>query len=174
MLSGKMQKALNEQLNWELFSSYLYLSMSAFFHSVTLPGFANWMKVQALEELTHADKFFNFINERGGRVRLQPVKGPETQWTSPLAAFEDALGHEEKVTARINDLVDLALKERDHATHIFLQWFVTEQVEEEASAAEVVQKLRLIADHPASLFLLDQELGRRTFTAPAPAAAPGD
>jgi ferritin len=166
MLNDKIQKAFNEQLNFELYSSYIYMSMSGYFYSVNLPGFANWMKVQALEELTHAGKFFSFINDRGGKVLLQTIKGPATQWATPLAAFENALEHEQKVTTRINNLVDLALKEKDHASNIFLQWFVTEQVEEEANATEIIQKLKLIADHPASLFLVDQELAQRAFVMP--------
>lgn len=171
MLSQKMEEALNEQLNWELFSAYLYMAMSGYFYSVGLPGFANWMKVQALEELTHAGKFFSFVNDRGGRVRLGPVEAPASDWDSPLAAFEQALGHEQKVTARINSLVDLARGERDHATEIFLQWFVTEQVEEESSATEVIQKLKLVGEHPASLFHLDRELGSRVFAMPPGGAA---
>ncbi len=167
MLGKKMQKALNEQLNWELYSSYLYMSMAAHFHSVNLLGFANWMRVQGLEELTHAGKFFDFINNRGGKVELQAIQGPPTKWASPRAAFEDGLEHEQKVTGRINDLVNLALSEKDHATHIFLQWFVTEQVEEEASATEVIQKLKLVGAHPGGLFMIDQELAKRTFTMPA-------
>jgi ferritin len=174
MLTEKMQKALNEQLNWELYSSYLYLSMSAHFHSVVLMGFANWMRVQALEELIHAGKFFDFINNRGGTVSLQTIQGPETSWPSPLAAFEAALGHERKVTMRINDLVDLALQEKDHATHIFLQWFVTEQVEEESSVGDVINKLKLTAEQAGGLFMVDQELAARVFTMPlGPGGKPG-
>jgi ferritin len=156
MLKGKIQAALNKQLNAELYSSYLYLSMSAYFQSVNLPGFANWMRVQAQEELVHAMKFHDFINERGGRVLLQPVEGPPSEWSSSLDAFENAYKHEQKVTGLINDLVNLAIKEGDHATNIFLQWFVTEQVEEEASADEVVQKLKLMADARGGLFMLDR------------------
>jgi ferritin len=167
MLNERMQEALNEQLNWELYSSYLYASMSAYFQSINLKGFANWMHVQALEELTHAGKFFNFINERAGRVLLQPIGGPPTQWESPKEAFVDALGHEQIVTLRINDLVNLAMDERDHASNIFLQWFVTEQVEEEASVDEVLQQLKLAGDRPETLFLIDRELGQRAFTMPA-------
>ena len=167
MLDEKIQTALNKQLNAELYSSYLYLSMSTYFQSVNLPGFANWMRVQAQEELVHAMKFYDFINERGSRVMLQPVEGPPTEWSSPLDAFENAYRHEQKVTGLINDLVNLAVKERDHATNIFLQWFVTEQVEEEASADEVVQKLKLMGDARGGLFMLDREMGQRVFTPPA-------
>jgi ferritin len=167
MLSKKMQDALNAQTNAELYSAYLYLAMSAYFQDVNLSGFANWMRVQAQEELTHAIKFYDFVNERGGRVTLMAVDAPQKDWDSPLAAFENVLQHEQKVTGLINDLVELALEERDHATHIFLQWFVTEQVEEEDSANEIVQKLKLMADAPGGLFMLDRELGNRVFTAPS-------
>jgi len=167
MLNEKIQAALNKQLNAELYSSYLYLSMSAHFQSINLPGFANWMRVQAQEELVHGMKFYDFINERGGRVTLQPVEGPPTEWSSPLDVFENTYKHEQKVTGLINDLVNLAVAERDHATNIFLQWFVTEQVEEEASADEVRQRLKLMGDDGGGLFMLDREMGQRVFTPPA-------
>jgi ferritin len=170
MLDEKMQTALNKQMTAELYSSYLYLSMSAYFQSISLPGFANWMRIQAQEELVHAMKFYDFINERGGRVILQPVEGPPTEWSSPLDVFENTYKHEQKVTGLINDLVNLAVKEGDHATNIFLQWFVTEQVEEEASADEVVQKLKLMGDAKGGLFMLDREMGQRVFTPPAASA----
>lgn len=167
MLTDKMQKALNEQINWELYSSYLYLSMSAHFLSVNLKGFANWMRAQAQEELLHAIKFYDFVHERGGKALLKPVKAPPAGWKSPLAVFRDTLKHEQHVSGRINDLVDLAIQEKDHASNIFLQWFVTEQVEEESSVEEIVHKLKLIADSTSGLFLLDRELAQRTFAAPA-------
>jgi len=170
MVNKKIEGALNQQLNAELYSSYLYLSMSAYFQSINLPGFANWMRVQAQEELVHAMKFYDFINERGGRVMLQQVKAPPAEWSSPLDVFENAYKHEQKVTGLINDLVNLAVGERDHATNIFLQWFVTEQVEEEASADEVVQKLKLVGDDSSGLFMLDGEMGQRVFTPPATSA----
>ncbi|MFB0505828.1 MAG: ferritin [Thermodesulfobacteriota bacterium] len=170
MLNKKIQPALNQQLIAELYSSYLYLSMSAYFQSVNLPGFANWMRVQAQEELVHAMKFYDFINERGGRVMLQQIEAPLTEWSSPLDVFENAYKHEQKVTGLINDLVNLAAGERDHATNIFLQWFVTEQVEEEASADEVVQQLKLVGDDSGGLFMLDREMGQRVFTPPAASA----
>ena len=140
--------------------------MSAYFQSINLPGFANWMRVQTQEELVHAMKFYDFINERGGRVTLQQVEAPPTEWSSPLDVFENAYKHERKVT----DLVSLAFGEGDHATSIFLQWFVTEQVEEEASADEVVQKLKLVGDASGGLFMLDREMGQRVFTPPAASA----
>jgi ferritin len=170
MVNKKIEGALNQQLNAELYSSYLYLSMSAYFQSINLPGFANWMRVQAQEELVHGMKFYDFINERGGRVMLQQVKAPPAEWSSPLDVFENAYKHEQKVTGLINDLVNLAVGEKDHATNIFLQWFVTEQVEEEASANEVVQKLKLVGKDSGGLFMLDAEMGQRVFTPPAASA----
>ena len=173
MISDKMQDALNGQLNAELYSAYLYLSMSGYFKSTSLPGFANWMRVQTQEELVHVMKFFDFLNEREGRAVLVEIQGPPTQWNSPLAVFEAAYAHEQKVTGLINNLVDLALEEADHATNTFLQWFVTEQVEEEASASGVVQKLKLLKDAPGGLFMMDQELGQRIFAPPAGTAGAG-
>lgn len=167
MISENMQKALNGQMNRELYSSYLYLSMSAYFSSINLGGSANWMRVQAQEELIHTMKFYDYLNERGGRVILGDVEAPPSEWESPLAAFQYAYEHEQKVTGLINDLVNLAIEERDHATNSFLQWFVTEQVEEEASASDVVQKLKLAGDAGSGLFMIDQELGQRVFTPPA-------
>ena len=130
-------------------------------------GFANWMRVQAQEEDSHAMKFYNFINERGGRVLLTPIDGPPTEWDSPLATFEAVLEHEQKVTSLINELVELALAEHDHATNIFLQWFVSEQVEEEDSVNDVIQQIKMVGGAEGGLFMLDRELGQRTFTAPA-------
>ena len=167
MISEKMQEALNGQLNAELYSSYLYLSMAAYFQGLNMGGCANWMRVQAQEEDMHAMKFYNFINERGGRVLLKPIDGPPTEWDSALAAFEAVLEHEQKVTGLINELVELALAEHDHATNIFLQWFVTEQVEEEDSANDVIQQIKMVGEAKGGLFMLDRELGQRTFTAPA-------
>jgi ferritin len=166
MISEKIQDAFNGQINAETYSAYLYLSMSAYFESISLPGFANWMRVQAQEEMTHAMKFYHHIVERGGRVAMRPIEGPPTEWESPLAVFEDTYRHEQKVTALINGLVDLAIEERDHAANNFLQWFVAEQVEEEASADEVLQRLKLIGDGGGGLLMLDRELGQRVFTMP--------
>lgn len=166
MLSDKMEQALNKQLNAELYSAYLYLSMAAYFHASNLNGFANWMMVQNLEETAHAMKFFNFINERGGRIRLAAIDQPAGDWSSPLEVFTETLKHEEKVTGLINNLVDLAMTERDHASNAFLQWFITEQVEEEASANEIIQNLKLAGNDPHSLLMLDRELATRVFTPP--------
>ena len=166
MISDKIQDAFNAQLNAETYSAYLYWSMAAYFDSINLSGFSNWMRCQAQEEMVHAMKFYSFINERGGRVLMKTIESPPTRWDSPPAAFEAVYAHEQKVTGLINDLVDLAIAEKDHAANAFLQWFVNEQVEEEASADEVVQKLKLMVDAPGGLFILDQELGTRMFTPP--------
>ena len=161
MLNEKMKKALNDQLNAELYSSYLYLSMNAYFKSVNLDGFANWMYYQAQEELEHSLKFYDFIIRRGGKVQLQQIAAPPTEWNSPLAVFEATLEHEQKVTGLINNLVDVAHEERDHATSIFLQWFVSEQVEEEESVGGVLEQLKLIGDAKGGLFMVDRELAKR-------------
>jgi ferritin len=167
MISKKMQEALNEQVTAEFYSAYLYLAMEAFFESVNLPGFANWMRVQTQEELTHGIKIYDFLNERGGRVILKAIEQPPSEWASPLAVFEAAYKHEQKVTGLINALVNLAVEEKDHAANSFLQWFVDEQVEEEKSASDIVGKLKLIKDSPQGLYMLDQELAQRVFTPPA-------
>ena len=161
MLSDRMQKALNGQLNAEIYSSYLYLSMNAYFKSANLDGFANWMNAQAQEEMMHAMKFYDFIHQRGGRVLLAAIDTPPTDWDSPLSVFEDTLQHEQKVTGFINELVEIAMEERDHATQIFLQWFVTEQVEEEESVGNVLEQLKLLGDARQGLFLMDRELASR-------------
>ena len=167
MLSERMMKALNKQLNAELYSAYLYLSMAAYFESKNLKGFANWMRVQAQEELTHAMKIFDYINERGGRVYLEAIEKPPTEWKSPLDVFEATYEHEVKVTSMINDLVNMAMEEKDHATYNMLQWFVAEQVEEEASADEIRQQLRMIKEDGRGIMMLDRELKQRAFTPPA-------
>jgi len=161
MISEKMQDALNEQVNAELYSAYLYLSMSAYFESINLPGFAHWMRVQTQEEFGHAMKMYDFVHERKGRVTLKAVAGPPGEWASPLAVFEAVYEHERKVTGLIDELMELAKGEQDHATQVFLQWFVSEQVEEEASADDVVQKLKLIGDAADPLCTLDSALAER-------------
>ncbi len=165
MIGEKMEKALNDQINAEMYSSYLYLSMGAYLASLGLAGFENWMKIQALEEMYHAMKFYNFVEERGGRVKLGAIGQPPTQWDSPLAAFEAVAAHEAKVTGLINDLVNLAIQEKDHATNNFLQWFVKEQVEEEDSANTAVQNLKLV-DNKGGMFMLDREMGARVMNLP--------
>ena len=167
MLNKKMEKAINEQIKWEIYSSYLYLSMSAYFESVSLKGCASWMRIQFMEELTHAKRFYDFVTARGGRVILSEIMAPPSDWDSPLAVFEETLKHEQQVTGRINDLVDLAQKLKDHASNSFLQWFVDEQVEEEESVDEVLQSLKLNENNPGGLFMIDKELAQRAFVAPA-------
>ena len=169
MLNNKMQEALNSQINAEIYSSYLYLSMSAYFESINLSGFASWMRAQAQEEMVHAMKFYDYVNERGGRVILGPIEAPPSEWESAVSVFDATYQHEQKVTGLINDLVDLAIEEKDHATNNLLQWFVSEQVEEEASASGVLNKAKLTGDAPGGLFMLDQELGARVFTMPVAA-----
>ena len=167
MIGQEMQDALNVQINAEIYSAYLYLSMSAYFEYHGLKGFANWMRVQWQEELFHATKMIGYVQERGGRVLLSPVDGPPTEWDSPLAAFKQTAEHEYNVTSRINDLVDLAIKESDHATRSFLMWYVNEQVEEESSVDAVIQKLKIVGEAGPGLFLLDNELAQRVFAPPA-------
>jgi ferritin len=156
-----MQDAMNEQINKELFSSYLYLSMAAHFEGKNLPGFANWMRIQAEEEREHAMKFYDFILERGGHVQLKAIDAPKAEWGSNLEVVEEVAAHESKVTASINDLYELALKEKDYPSQIMLQWFITEQVEEESSAAQVVADLKLIEERGTAVLMLDKQLGKR-------------
>jgi ferritin len=161
MLSDKMQEALNAQIKAEYYSSYLYLSMAAHCQAINLEGFSGWLRIQADEEMIHAMKIYDFVLERGGRVTLGAIDAPPSEWESPLAIFEATYAHEQHVTGLINKLVDLAISESDHATNAFLQWFVNEQVEEEASADAVLQKLKLVANAPGGLFMLDQEMAQR-------------
>ncbi len=167
MLSEKIQSALNEQINKEIFSSYLYMAMSMYFESEDLSGAASWMKTQALEELAHADKFMRYVNERGGRVVLEALDKPDTSWDVPLDAFNGALKHERFISASINDLVTLAREEKDFMSDNFLQWFVAEQVEEEASVSEVIRMFKLAGGAGGGLLMIDKELGSRVFTPPA-------
>lgn len=169
MISKKLNDALNGQINAELYSAYLYLSMTAWFSAKGLPGFAIWMRCQAQEELFHATKMFDYVNERGGKVALAAIAKPDSKWDSPLAVLEQVAKHEEHVTSLINDLVNCALDERDHASNIFLQWYVTEQVEEEASVGEVLSKLKMVGKDSAGMFAMDLEMGKRVFTPPVAA-----
>ena len=173
MLSKEMEEALNGQLNAEAYSAYLYVSMAAYFESVGLKGFARWMNLQAREEYFHTQKFYDYVVERGGRVLLRRIDNPPTEWKSPLAAFKDAYAHEQKVTALINDLMDMAQAQSDHAAQVFLQWFVSEQVEEEASVDEVVQRLKLAGETGPGLFMMDSELGGRVMSPEVTAALTG-
>jgi ferritin len=161
MLSPRLQDALNRQINAELFSSHLYLSMAAQFEADDFKGMAHWMRVQAGEENKHAMRIFDFINDRSGRVTLGAIEAPKTQWKSPLEAFEEAYAHEQKITGMIGDLFNLAAMEKDGATHDFLEWFCREQVEEEANAQLNVAQLKRVGDGGVGLYLFDQELGKR-------------
>jgi ferritin len=163
MLSKRMEEALNEQINAEFESAYLYLSMATWFEEKNLDGMANWMMIQFQEEQTHALKFYNYVNERGGRVLLKPIEGPKTEWDGILQVFEETLKHEQLVTSLINNLVNIAIEEKDHATNSMLQWFVNEQVEEEANADKIINQLKMIGDHPQGIFMIDREMASRTF-----------
>lgn len=163
MLKEKMLNALNEQINAEQYSSLLYLSMSAWFQDKGLPGFANWMYVQYQEELTHANKFFNYVNERGGKVELKAIEQMPTEWSGIIEVYEATLQHEQHVTTLIDNLVDVALEQKDHATQSFLQWFVDEQVEEEANVKEILDTLKLINGQGNGIFMLDREMRSRKF-----------
>ena len=167
MISKKMQDAIIEQIAAEFYSAHLYLSMAAYLESVDLPGFAHWMRIQYKEELSHGVKFFEYVIERDGRSVVKTINAPEAEWKGPLDVFETSYKHEQKVTSLINNLVEIAQGEKDHATQIFLEWFVNEQVEEEASARKIIQQLKMMGDSKAALFQLDRELAQRTFT-PAP------
>jgi ferritin len=171
MMNEKMQAAINSQINAELYSAYLYLSMSAYYADINLPGFANWMRVQAQEETMHAMKFYDFMIERGARVLLTPVAGPEVKWESPAAPFQQAYQHEQMVTGLINDLVSLAMEVKDYASVTFLDWYVTEQVEEESNTDNACKQLDLIGSDRSALFMYDRELAARVFVPPPPATA---
>ncbi|MFC1769252.1 ferritin [Nanoarchaeota archaeon] len=160
-IGKKMEDAINKQINAELYSAYLYLSMSAYFESTNFKGFAGWMKVQAGEEVEHSMKFMNHINERGGRVILDAIDAPKKEWKSPLDAFEEAYNHELEVTSLIDNLVKIANEEKDNAASVMLHWFTNEQIEEEDQTGEIVEKLKLIKDSPNGLFMLDKVLGER-------------
>jgi ferritin len=170
MLDTRIQDAINEQINWELYSGYLYLSMAAQFAEMGMAGGQNWMTVQYQEELAHARIMFDYVLTRGGRVVLEAIEKPRTEWPDGLSMFEEALAHEQKVTGRIHELASLALEIKDHATYNFLQWFIAEQVEEEESANDMVQKFGMAGDQPGGLYQLDKELAARVFTPPTPAA----
>jgi len=161
MVSKSMQTALNEQINKELFSAYMYLSMAAYFEGNNLPGFAQWLRLQADEEREHAMKFYDFILDRGARVLLGAIAAPQTEWKSSLDVFKDVLAHEQKVTASIHALYELALKEKDYPAQVMLQWFISEQVEEEKSATEIVEQLELVNAHGTAVLMLDYQLAKR-------------
>ncbi len=166
MINPKMEAALNSQINEEFYSSFLYLSMSAYFESVSLTGFAHWMGIQAQEEHAHAMKFYTYLIQKGGKVNLRAVAEPKTKWDSVLNVFEDTYEHEQKITLLIDNLVNLAIEVKDHASNSFLQWFVTEQVEEESNVTKIIDELKMIGDNRTGTFMMDRELKQRIFTPP--------
>jgi ferritin len=171
MLKEKVLKAINQQINNEYYSAYLYLSMSAWFQNKGLPGFANWMFIQYQEELTHGNKFFKYVGERGSQVILKAIAPVDTDFESVIAVFEKVLEHEQFVTASINKIMDVAIGESDHATQSFLKWFVDEQVEEEVNANEILDTLRLINGQGNGIFMLDREMRQRVFVDPTATVA---
>jgi ferritin len=171
VLNDRMQKALNDQINAEMYSAYLYLAMAAHLEHKGLAGTANWMQIQYQEETAHAFRFYRYIVDRGGRVIFEKIDKPAFEWETPLAIFENVLEHERYITDRINKLADLAVELKDHATQGMLDWFIAEQVEEESTAETIINKLRLMGDTGPGLFMMDQELGQRVFTPPPPAGA---
>lgn len=162
-LNAKVEDVLNKQINAEFWSAYLYLSMSAYYQTLGLKGFANWMKVQYQEELSHANKIFDYVNERGGRVMLEPIAEVDTDWDGPLDTFANTYEHECKVTEMINNCVEVAMEVKDHATVSMLQWFVNEQVEEESAALEIVEQLKLVGDSGQAIYMMDKEFQGRAF-----------
>jgi ferritin len=163
MLSKKMEKALNEQINKEMYSAFLYMSMSAQSTNIGLPGFANWFMVQYKEEMEHAMKIYDYINNQGGKVKLMAIDEPLSDFKDPMDMFKRTLKHEQFVTKCINELVNLSIKEKDHATQIFLQWFVTEQIEEEGNDNDIISKLELAGTKGNGLFMVDKELSTRVY-----------
>ncbi len=170
MFSTKVEEALNAQINAEMWSAYLYLSMAAYCHEQGLAGMANWFEVQFKEEQDHAMIIYKHLVARGGRVKLAPIAEVETEWASPLAVFENTLTHEKKVTSLINELYALATEEKDYATQSMLKWFIDEQVEEEENVKTLIDNLRMIKDNGFGLYMIDKELGARTYTQAAPLA----
>lgn len=171
MLSKKLEQQLNDQLQFEFESAYLYLSMSTWFDAKNLKGFTNWMRVQHLEEQAHALHMLNYISERGGTVKLQAIQAPKYNWKNSIEVFKDTLAHEQTVTKRINELVSLAASEKDHATFNFLQWYVGEQVEEEANVSQILEQLKLIDGKGSGLFMIDKDMQARVYVDPFPAKA---
>jgi len=161
MISKALEDAINEQIKNEFYSAYMYLSMSAFFEQRTLKGFAHWLRVQFEEEQGHALKFYGYLHDRNGTVKLQAIPQPPVEWKSNIDAFNQVLEHEQKVTAMINKLYELAVKENDYATQVLLQWFITEQVEEEKNATEIIANLQLIEERGTAALMLDHQLGKR-------------
>jgi ferritin len=161
MFSQKLQQAFNEQINHELASAYLYLSMAAYAHSMNLPGFAHWLEFQYREEQGHAMKLYKFVNERGGKVELLAIAQPASDFKSPAHLFEEVLKHERKITALIGRLYETAVGEKDYAAQVHLHWFIEEQVEEEAAASEILETIRMAGEKGHALIMMDRQLARR-------------
>ncbi|MHC1697030.1 MAG: ferritin [Geobacteraceae bacterium] len=171
MISKKMIQALNKQVNNEIYSAYLYLSMSSYTNYIGLKGAANWFMVQYQEEMVHAMKIYDYVNSQGSHAQLAAIAAPPAEFGTLLSMFEQTLKHEQFITNCINELMDLAIKEKDHATQIFLQWFVTEQIEEEGNDNDIIAKLKLVGDSPQGLMMVDRDMAARVFTPPATTAA---
>lgn len=171
MLNSKIEAAINAQINAEMWSAYLYLSMSAYCQDKGYTGMANWFAIQFKEEQDHAQIFYNYLISRGGRVLLKAIDAVETEWASPLAAFEHTYKHEQHVTSLINNLMHIAVEEKDYASQSRFQWFIDEQVEEEEHALELVNKLRMLDGNSYGMYMLDQELAARVYATPSPLAA---
>ncbi len=167
MIKQRVADAINKQINAEMYSAYLYLSMAAYFESENLSGFSNWMRIQFEEEQFHGLKLFNYLHERGGSVELEAIDKPKTEWNSITEVFEETLTHERHVTSLINNLMDIALEESDHATASFLRWYIDEQVEEEAAAESILTQLKFIGGQGNAILMLDREFATRVFTPPA-------
>lgn len=170
MITQKIEKAINEQINAEIYSAYLYLSMSAYAQSIGLKGFANWLLIQYKEESDHAMIFYNYLIERGGKVVLEAIQKPQIEWKDIIDVFESVYKHEQHITALINNLKTISIEEKDHATSSFLNWFIDEQVEEEANAQEILDNLKMTEGNKGAIFMLDREAGTRVYTTPAPLA----
>ena len=170
MLNKKIEEAINAQINAEMWSAYLYLSMAAHCHAIGQPGMAKWFEVQFKEEQDHAKILFNYVISRNGNVTLKVIDAVPTEWNSILDVFESTLAHEQKVTAMINDLFALTTQENDYATQSMLKWFIDEQVEEEENAQTIIDNIKMIKDNGYGIYMLDKELGARTYTQPSPLA----
>jgi ferritin len=166
MINARLEEVINKQINAELYSAYLYLSMAAYFESVNLPGFANWMRVQFEEEQFHGLKFFNYLISRGGRVKLDAIEVPKFEWKSAIEVFEETLEHEKHVTALLNNIAEVAEEEKDRATRNLMVWFIDEQVEEEGNAEKIINELKMIGGEGHGMLMLDREFATRTFVPP--------
>lgn len=166
MIHSKLEQVINQQINAELYSAYLYLSMAAYFESINLPGFANWMRVQFEEEQFHGLKFYNYLISRGGRVKLEAIEAPQFEWKSPLEVFEHTLEHEKHVTALLNNIAEVAEVEKDRATRNLMVWFIDEQVEEESNAEKIINELKMIGGEGHGMLMLDREFSTRVFAPP--------